>query len=424
MMRVVEEGKTGNTLHSAGMRRLLARVGETLEAVGRRLRDRADVGQRENDIDQEESKSRLREENQAREALRVKGTLHWQNVPRLGQLWLQELKDQGLNELDQALKPIEKRTSGVSGFLSQYRRDVLYPVRFGKNSEQMLWLQPYDIMIKENGYMHTRVLQEPELKDVAILAAATVMEMTKQEVDTTKLDKAFKLTEFPLKQNMYDYMVTLKWLEHHPLESDEAFKEFEASIRGCPEGKIDYYFAGQIRIVGWVVALLRYYRPEFDTLNREEQVALIKQNLSAAGKLAEAARSFVGSIQEGKPWTGRPKRSVEKSSRYVTAALLAAVEGLGANEIGRRMGIEQSKTDAIKGQNRKASDAVQMGKSLLQGALGKDGYEKLIDDYKSQRDWFQSLSAEEQELEWQADALRYLVQSGGYSTQDIRRIFS
>lgn len=103
---------------------------------------------------------------------------------------------------------------------------------------------------------------------------------------------------------------------------------------------------------------------------------------------------------------------------------MADVEGLGANEIGRRMGIEQSKTDENKGQNRKASDAVRMGRSLFKRAMGKDGYEKLIDDYRSQRDWFRSLSDEEQELEWQADALRYLVQSGGYSTQDIRRISS
>lgn len=411
-------------MHSAGMRRLLARVGETLEASGRHLRERADAGQRENDIDQEESKSRLREEDQSRKALRVLGTLHWQNVPRLAQLWLQELKNKGLNELDQALKSLEKRTSGVSGFLSRYRRDVLYPVRFGKNSEQMLWLQPYDVMIKENGYMHTRVLQEPEPEDIAILAATTVMEMSKQEVDITKLDKAFSLIEFPLEQNMYNYMVTYKWLEHNPLESDEAFKEFKASIKELPEDKIDYYLAEQVRIVGWVVVLLRYYQPEFDALDREEQVVLIKQNLSAAGKLVEAARSFVGSIQEGKPWTGRPKRSVEKASRYVTAALMADVEGLGANEIGRRMGIEQSKTDENKGQNRKASDAVRMGRSLFKRAMGEDGYEKLIDDYRSQRDWFRSLSDEEQKLEWQADALRYLVQSGGYSTQDIRRILS
>ncbi len=402
--------------------RLLLSLGETLETIGRYLQQYAD---RYIELQDDEGSNGADSDYFAWSALYEGGSLHWEDVPTLSQSWMQELKDKGMNDVSPTLKTCsENEESGTTGFVSKYPRDMLFPVRFGKDSEQVIWIKPYGQLRAEDGYMHTKVLPEPEKTDLAILSAMTVMEIAGDAIDITKLRKALNLIEFPLKQRIYDYMITYTYRRNYPVEPEERYEKFALRMKDTTKGQIDACLKGQVRTLAYVVALLRHYRPGFDDFDKSSQIALIERTIKPLERIVVAVREATGAIQEADPWSGRPKRPVTEAPRYVRAAMIADVEGLGTKKIGEKLDLKQTERDVRKNDNRKAANATKSGRIILKDALGEEGYLRLVNDLKSQRKWYFSLSREEQQVEWKSDALRDLVQRGVFTAERVRRMFT
>jgi hypothetical protein len=165
----------------------------------------------------------------------------------------------------------------------------------------------------------------------------------------------------------------------------------------------------------YVVALLRYYRPEFDDLPHEEKLALIQDGCVRVNKFLEALRHLEAFLEYGVP--GQDLRSrMEKAQEDIKAAELKDVEDLSNPEIGKILGISPTPSDRERRENSQVRYSVKRGRPLLIKAFGEEGWRKQVEDKKAERDWFFSLDEEEQNILLFAD-------DHGESVETARAIF-
>jgi hypothetical protein len=300
--------------------------------------------------------------NLARKLLYEAGLIEWPDLPELANLWLTELADVGLLELDPnqkaPLKQADHRRPTVDP-----REGKLYPARV-EGHRQMFWIQvdarpPYSV---KREYKPIKVLDRPLWTQTAFVSLLTILEANQKNI--RKLQ--------------------------------ETLSEGGSSIKG----------ASLTDMLRYVLSLLRYYRPNFEELSDEEQLGLVEETCKRINRLLMASRQLMEYLEYGAP--GRDLRvAIENANRDVNAAVLKDVEGLSSSNIAKRLGSSTSekarKKYKEKGGHRTADKMVERGKGLLEDALGEDGWRKQVEAMKADREWFRGLSAEQQRIYSQLD---------------------
>lgn len=172
------------------------------------------------------------------------------------------------------------------------------------------------------------------------------------------------------------------------------------------------------RSISYMVALLRYRRPDFDDHTLEEQLDLVDQHRGRINMFLEKQREHAKFLEYGTP-EGMPTQVVERARDQVKAAVLTDVEDLSHREIADILGVdvseERSKIDM---KIPEIAALVRDGRRLLDNVLPGIGWRKHAEDMKTDAKRYKSLSDEEKEIEalvevtgWTVEGARWLYET-------------
>jgi hypothetical protein len=264
------------------------------------------------------------------------------------------------------------------------------------------------------GYMTIDVEDMPR-SDTAILAAMTVMGA--EPIDLGRLRKVLQYIEAPFKN-------TFK--EHHKEALSQTLKEVKQALNKIlsqepvgpyPEFAWDLHHVSNS--IEYVLALIRHYRPEFDSYSPQEQLDFIETTAKETNRFLEASRRFRNFLEYGAP-NRNLKSPVENPQRDVRAAVLADVDQLKYPEIGSRLHISPPPAYADDGDYQSVSDAVKRGRDILEKAFGTEGCQQRVEKMRIEKDWWQSLSGQAQGDEQYID---WLARHDDISREEARRRF-
>jgi hypothetical protein len=201
----------------------------------------------------------------------------------------------------------------------------------------------------QEGYKYIEILDRPPRMEYAILAALTALEVERSPIDIERLREALSPVELPLKEAM----------------------EAPRGVPGMPMGRD--------RSVEYVVALLRYYRPGFDSLPHEDQLALIERACDYVDNYFDSLRDLRAFLEYGRT-KGHPNSAIKSArkdaQRDVWAAVFKDVEGLSNPELGELLRLPATDHDVIKNDNQTARKTADRDRELLEKALGKEGWKR------------------------------------------------
>ena len=314
------------------------------------------------------------------------GRLHL-HLPTLASSWLQKLTEVGLHEVDRSSGSPPKEQASYYPRAEPIHKDI-YPVKL-RDSREVLWLKLNGRWSKR-GYRSVEVLDTPLRTNTAILAALTAVEA--KPIDTELLSNYMSHFKAPLREPM---------MLHHGDMPEELWKGFLTLVdHPTPD---------------YVVALLRYYRPEFDDLPHKEKLDLIKEGCARVNTFLESLRRLEAFLEYGVPEQDLRSR-MEKAQQDIKAAELKDVEGLSYTEIGKILGISPTSSDRERRENARVRTSVTRGSPLLLDAFGEEDWRKHVEDKKAERDWFFSLDEEERNILLFAD-------EHGISVEEARTYF-
>jgi hypothetical protein len=234
-----------------------------------------------------------------------------------------------------------------------------------------------------NGYRGVGVFEKPDRTTKAVLAALTIQEG--RGVPPERLARVLPFVD-PVDQASI---------------GDSLFRRFEELKERGDKAAADVLVLD--RPLQYAQALLRYYRPVFDSLPKEEQRELIGDCCERVNALLDSTRHLVEFLEYGFP--GRDQRpAVENPSRDVEAAVLREVEGLKHREIAERLGVEISEKSAVVGDYSTVAKMVQRGRDILERAYGHDRWDELAESMRQELSDWKELSAEEQMKELSPNA--------------------
>jgi hypothetical protein len=248
-----------------------------------------------------------------------------------------------------------------------------YPVTF-ENSRQILWLQLEGERAIRRGYKEVRVSDRPVRTNEAILAALTVLEG--KQVDARQVREALEASGIDL-----DISLTGQYYEK---------REVPAPL--------------PINFLEYVFLLLRYHRPDFDDLLREEKLDLIERTCVHINECIDAARKLSAFLEYGVP--GKPQRGAARTAdRDVRAAVRRDVDGWTYRRIGEELDVPLPPDFDVKGDHPTVRQMVSRGRSILERSLGKDGWRKHIEAMRTEAERWNALSDLEQCAEDLAEGL-------------------
>lgn len=172
------------------------------------------------------------------------------------------------------------------------------------------------------------------------------------------------------------------------------------------------------RTIRYVVALLRYRRPDFDDHEFEGQLDLLDQCRRYMNSFLEEQKKLTKYVEYGNP-TGIP-RAVERARDQVRAAVLADVEGLSHREIADALGEDVPGKYEVNMKAPTVGALVRDGRSLLQEALRETGQQwpERAEEMKAEGERYGSLSEAEKEVErlaentgWSLERARYFYRA-------------
>lgn len=238
-------------------------------------------------------------------------------------------------------------------------------------SRQVLWLQLDGMRSIKRGYKEVRISDKPIRTDAAIVSALTALEG--QSVNAEELRKSLEKSDLSLDESLY--MQVLETRGTSPL-GGHASALF-----------LDY-----------VLLLLRYHRPDFGLLSREEKIGLLVHSCVRVNEFLDALKKLTSYLEYGSP-EGIVKAATRNADKDVRAAVLRDVEGLTYREIGEEVGVPRPKDFEIKGDYARVRQMVSRGRRLLVLAIGEDGWRRHIEAMKAEAKRWNSLSEMEQEVE-------------------------
>jgi hypothetical protein len=172
-----------------------------------------------------------------------------------------------------------------------------------------------------------------------------------------------------------------------------------------------------LRHLGYLLPLVRYYKPEFENCSREEQQDLLKKTCDYTIDFLESLRKLQAFLEYGTP-NRKLAPAIREPNRDVRAAILHDVNGFNYRQIGERMGIPVPPDFEIKGEHQTVRKMVERGHRLLEGAFGKEGWRERAKAMKNHKEWWQSLSEDEEYNEYQVESTALVL---GISIEEVRR---
>jgi hypothetical protein len=346
-------------------------------------------------------------EHKLRKALELLEAIQPSDVPWLAHRWIEELNDYGIYP---ARSSFYYTTEGRS--ILKHAKDEgpvhtppypeAYPVTLD-NSEQVVWLRP-DPSRFRRGYRPIGVVAQNR-QTTAIVAALTVLENSisdSEELHKTLLkvadlgpeilEKVWNFDEhyepiFPVVRELEDAENPERGAAETPAE-EKWVRVLNKYARG-----LDNY--RRLRSLRYLVALLKYYRPEFDKYSWEDQLALMERACTYVHELLEAVRKLTAFLGYGTP-SGLPNRAAEKLDRDIQAAILKDVDDLTYREIGQQLAIPPPRNVDIKGDYSTARMSVNRGRKILERALREEGgWSKEAEKMKVEATRWKSLSGKE-----------------------------
>jgi len=301
----------------------------------------------------------------------------------------------GLQEIDRSSEAPPKEPASYYPRSEPLHSDVV-PIKL-KDSREVLWLK-LNGRRSGQGYQRAEVLDTFMSTDRAILAALTALEA--KEIKTKELDESLIESEVDSSNE--------EWPESGEELYEQTIQELvqavdDSLVQALEEDIREFRYAYDdpqvhtTHTLAYVVALLRYYRPEFDNLSREERLTLIKEGCKRVVKFLEALRHLEAFLEYWAPEQDL-KSKVEDAARDIKAAELQDVEGLSNLQLGKLLGIAPPPSEAFKRTNSTAGAMAKRGRYLLESNLGEEGWRKLVEDKRVQREDYWTRSEEERSL--------------------------
>jgi hypothetical protein len=317
---------------------------------------------------------------------------HYNEV--LDELWASG--EDGKPHVPSFAKGVLERLRGV-GLL--HRIDTEPPVNVRKakmGNGQEVWLR-FDTRRDEyQGYMAVEILDAPR-SDGAILAAMIAWFTPRIDVERFREARQFVLSGgYAAEKKRAEEPVGMEIGRRFPVmreDKDKAWEAFKSSWRSLQ--KIETTIKA-LKPMYFVLPLLRYYKPDFDSRSPEEKQELMERTFDYVNDFLDSLRRLQNFLEYGVPNQKKLTPSVREPGRDVQAAVLHDVDGLSYREIGERMRIAPPDL-AIKGENQTVRKMVDRGSRVLVAAFGEVGWRKQVEKMKAEKDWWQSLSEEEQE---------------------------
>jgi hypothetical protein len=247
------------------------------------------------------------------------GLSKYPDLPILASRWLEELTKKGLS-------PEWRKQSRAYDYQLGAPETETHSIRLENGQTLSLVLFPWGIEVLED---HSRT-------DLAILGALA-----------------------PLEAGEADVALIRRTLSSIGGSIDEALRELDD-----PERRREQ------RMLEFAVALLRYYRPNFDSLPPREQRQLAVQTCERLDEVSKAERKLAETLEFG---TGHPRKKVRSAVKDaaldVKLAEIHDLRGSSYVELGQKFGIPQTKHDELKGDNQAVRKKVERGRKLLNEAF-------------------------------------------------------
>ena len=242
-----------------------------------------------------------------------------------------------------------------------------YPVTF-ENSRQVLWLVLEGERSLKQGYKEVRVSDRPLRTNEAILAALTVLEG--KQVDARQVREALDASDIALDESLTGQFLDKPFL-HPPLP---------------------------INLLEYVFLLLRYHRPDFDELPREERLDLIESTCIHINECMDAARKLTAFLEYGTPGK-RQRGAARNADRDVRAAVRRDVDGWTYRRIGEELSVALPRDFDYRGDHPTVRQMVGRGRNILERALGKGAWQEHIDAMRAEAKRWKMLTDVEQSAE-------------------------
>jgi hypothetical protein len=253
---------------------------------------------------------------------------------------------------------------------------------------------------EDSGHRRAKLFLETPRVEQAVVAALTALNGRK--VDPRRVRRSIHASE---------------WQQEalRSLTKGEPRPEPPPEIKGATVGDVS---AG--RSLRYVQLLLRHYRPDFDSMTKEEQVALTTRFVEHANELLDALRKLSACLQYGDPYRGLPNTPMKQAARDVRAAELRDIEELTHKEIGSRLEVKPYKHDADRNDNTAVrTRCVPNGRNILKKVLGLDdeGYNEYI---KARKVELQRWNPLPKSWKW----AELFAQDAGIPTEKLHRILT
>jgi hypothetical protein len=244
-------------------------------------------------------------------------------------------------------------------------------------SRQTLWLQLDGPRSLRSGYREIGVSDKPIRTDMAIVSAMTALEG--QSVDVDGLRESLLKSDVSLDESLY--VEVLESRGPSPLGGHASS-----------------------HLLDYVLLLLRYHRPDFSYLPREEKIGLLVHACSHTNEFLDTLKKLMNFLEYGSP-DGRTRVATRDADTDVKAAVLRDVDELTYRKIGEELELPRPKDFEVKGDYARVRQMVSRGRKIIFLAIGKDGWRRHIEAMRAEAKRWNSLTAVEQDAEVTAEAL-------------------
>lgn len=170
-----------------------------------------------------------------------------------------------------------------------------------------------------------------------------------------------------------------------------------------------------------VRALLRNYRPDFDNLPFEAQLALMEGAAPYVEDFQESLRRFVAYLEYGHPEKDL-RTALENAGRDARAAVLSDVHGLTTMHIAKELGAKISESAKAKNYSSTAASWVKNGRILLARAFGEKGWRERVEAAKVAIRRRESIEQRWERLSLKDQYVALLAEASEVSEEEARRI--
>ncbi len=351
-------------------------------------------------------------------------------------LWLQELRNAGLSQVDTPGTFPKGGTHGL-GQTGEAREGDLRPVRLGKSLKNA-WVK-FDGPRTGFGYKEIGVLDQPLRAEAAIVAALTVLEASILGDDdfrvlrTALLERVRANSEKLKDQTLQEVLdqLPIHWFSERKADADkELERRLDKELSGLPPDEREKERNKRVpkrwrewerhpdvwrRTIKYMMTLLRYRRPDFEEYTVEQQLGFLDRHRKVIRAFLEGQRNHAAFLEYGTPQ--RTPRVAELAQNQVKAAVLADVEGLSHREIADRIGAPVSdRSYDLYAKIPTVTREVEAGRTILEDALPDTGWRRYAEHTRAEAARYRSLSEEERVVE-------AITEVTGWSLEDARALY-